>query len=106
MPYCRVCPAGSPRSGGRAVRKGGPVLSLDQACLQSELQGSLLLTSESKRTAHPAEDLLAGGNRCALTDPDGWIGDCLPLGSSSQAGVEESVAWPLLTVSPVFSFTW
>lgn len=44
-----------------------------------------MLTSESRRTAHPAKDLPAGENGCALplTLLD-RIGDYLPLGDGSR----------------------
>lgn len=56
-------------SGGRAVRRSASPLP-PALFAEGELQGSLLLTSESKRTAYPAKDLLAGGSRSVCFDRD------------------------------------
>lgn len=80
--------------------------------MEAKLPGSLLLTSESKRTAHSAEDLPPGGNGCALslTLLD-HIGDYLPL--CGEGGPEELLivlaphpGGGFVLLGDVLSFTW
>lgn len=81
--------------------------SVNRVC-RGWAQGSPLLTSESKRTVLPAEDLLAGGNQCALTDTDPvrldrWLCFCgsLPSGGTGGVGLLGSLdIWGLWFPSP------
>lgn len=107
---CRVCPITTLTLVAELWGKLCQPSPSDNRVHRDWAQGSPLLTSESKRAVLPAEDLLVGGNQCALTLTQlDWIGDCLSVARSPRVGLEELGCWSLGTFEACnhkLSFTW